>query len=145
TLVALPGMGAFAALTSDLGLLLGAYRGFSPPAPGVDSSPELSWNLEGGLRYHARDTKLEAIGFYNDYENLTDVCTFATGCVGTDVDQQFDAGRARIFGVETLAQHELHAGQLKVPLSASYTFSRGHFGNTFQSEDPVFGAVQRGD
>lgn len=145
--VVLPGTGAFYSLTPSLGVLAGAYRGFSPPPPGSDSEilPESSWNLEAGARYTGTDLSFEAIGFYNAYGNLTDVCTFATGCTGDDVDRQFDAGEARIFGAESLVKYTLRSGAFSFPLAANYTFTHGEFAGSFTSEDPIFGRVENGD
>lgn len=143
----LPGLGAYYALTPDWGVLAGAYRGFSPPPPGSDPSvePEYSINYEAGTRYSSRDSKAELIGFFNDYSNLTNICTFSNGCVGANIDRQFDAGRANIYGLEALAQHDLKWGELKLPVFASYTLSFGEFRNTFQSADPTYGNVEVGD
>ncbi len=147
-LVALmPGLGAYYALTKDWGLLAGAYRGFSPPAPGSSDSvqPETSVNYELGTRYSASDTKAELIGFFNDYSNLTDICTFSSGCLDENLDRQFDAGQAHIYGLEALASHELSVGAVTLPLSAAYTLNFGEFRSSFQSADPIYGAVEAGD
>lgn len=145
--VVLPGVGAFYAVDDQLGLLAGVYRGFSPAPPGSDDAvrPERSWNFEGGARYHDRAARVEAIGFYNRYSNLTDVCTFATGCVGQDVDRQFDAGEARIYGIEALGEVTIPAGSFELPLGVNYTWTRGEFTNSFRSDDPIFGDVSSGD
>ncbi len=145
--VPLPSLGAYFDLTQDWGLLGGAYRGFSPAAPGSgsDESPELSINYEAGTRYSSTNTKLELIGFFNDYQNLTDVCTLSSGCVANDLDTQFEAGRAFIYGVESLASHDLELGPVTLPLSAVYTLSYGEFRSTFDSADPIFGEVDAGD
>jgi Fe(3+) dicitrate transport protein len=143
----MPGAGLFYALTPTLGLLAGVYRGFSPPAPGSDHhiSPEYSVNYEAGARFSRAATRLEAIGFYNDYQNLTDVCTLSSGCLTDDLDRQFDAGRARIYGVEAFASHTLEAGPVRLPASLAYTYTRATFGSTFSSQDPIYGEVQAGD
>ncbi len=145
--VPLPSLGAYFELTPDWGLLGGAYRGFSPAAAGSgdDESPELSINYEAGTRYSSPSTKLELIGFFNDYQNLTDICTLSSGCVDNGLDTQFDAGRAFIFGAESLASHQLELGPVTIPLSAVYTLSYGEFRSTFDSADPIFGEVEAGD
>ncbi len=148
TLVALmPGLGVYYALLEEWGVFAGAYRGFSPPPPGSPKAiePEYSINYEVGTRYSDHPTKLEALGFFNDYSNLTDVCTFSNGCANQDLDQQFDAGRARIFGLESTAAYEFELGAFKFPLSAAYTLTFGEFDNSFDSADPIYGAVQKGD
>ncbi len=138
--VPLPGIGAFYGLTEHLGVLAGVYRGFSPPAPGSGESvePELSINYEGGLRYTDEPLRAELIGFYNDYSNLTDVCTMSSGCVSSDVDRQFDAGQARIYGLEAYLAHEPAIGSVKLPLGLTYTLTFAEFRNSFDSEDPIF-------
>ena len=153
TRVVLPGVGAFYSLTRDLGALAGMYRGFGPPVPalgpvggGSRVEPELSVNYEAGLRYSRRRLRAEVIGFYNDYSNLTDVCTQSSGCIDTTLDRQFDAGRARIFGLEAFAEHRLPVvARLDLPLRASYTYTETAFLQSFQSDDPIFGNVTRGD
>jgi len=143
----LPGAGAFYALTRDFGVLAGVHRGFSPPAPGSDDDvePELSVNYEGGARFKRGPARAEVIGFYNDYTNLTDVCTLSSGCSDADVDRQFDAGAARIYGVEAFIDYEAPLGVWTLPLALAYTLTDTEFRSDFASEDPIFGEVARGD
>jgi Fe(3+) dicitrate transport protein len=145
--VVLPGLGAHVAVTEHLGVLAGLYRGFSPPAPGQPAStlPELSLNAEGGARWARRGERLEVIGFFNDYANLTDVCTFSNGCLDEQRDRQFDAGRAHIYGLEAYAEKRWRLGAVVVPLSLTYTFTGSRMLSTFSSDDPVFGQVREGD
>ena len=149
TLVALmPGAGLFYELLPDFGLLAGVYRGFSPPPPDTDyvSEPEYSLNYEAGARWSSGRSRLELIGFFNDYSNLTDVCTLSSGCLSENLDRQFDAGKAHIYGFEAFAAHEFAlGGSVKLPLSAAYTHTRSEFRNSFQSSDPIYGAVEKGD
>lgn len=144
--VLLPGLGVFAGLTKHLGALAGVHRGFSPPAPGSANTTrsELSTNYEGGFRWVSGQERLEAIAFYNDYQNLTDICTFSSGCVDANLDRQFDGGRARIYGVEASAEHDIEAGAFRIPIVASYTYTRSAFLTNFVSDDPSFGTVTRG-
>jgi Fe(3+) dicitrate transport protein len=143
----LPGAGAYLAITEALGLLAGAYRGFSPPAPGSDEhvEPELSVNYEGGARFADGPLRAEIIGYFNDYSNITDVCTLSSGCLDADLDRQYDAGEARIYGIEAYAEHEVPLGQLKLPITAAYTLTRTEFLSSFASDDPIFGRVVKGD
>jgi Fe(3+) dicitrate transport protein len=143
----LPGVGVFAGLTPELGLLAGAHRGFSPPAPGSANTtdPELATNYEGGARWVRGRERLEVVGFYNDYQNLTSICSVSSGCVDANLDRQFNAGRARIYGLEASGEHDFPVGDYRVPLVASYTFTRSAFLTDFASEDPSFGTVRRGD
>jgi Fe(3+) dicitrate transport protein len=143
----LPGVGAFAGLTPELGVLAGVHRGFSPPAPGSANTtqPELSTNYEGGARWVRGRERLEVVGFYNDYQNLTSICSLSNGCLDANLDRQFNAGRARIYGLEASAEHDVAVGEYRIPILASYTYTRSAFLTDFASEDPSFGAVKRGD
>jgi Fe(3+) dicitrate transport protein len=146
--VLLPGIGAFFGITDQMGILGGVYRGFSPPEPGSGDTvkPELSVNYEAGARFVIPGVRLEAIGFYNDYQNLTDVCTFSSGCEDTEVDRQFDAGKARIYGLEAFADVEAPLGAgFKAPLVIAYTLTHSEFQASFTSNDPIFGSVKKGD
>ncbi|HMJ57190.1 MAG TPA: TonB-dependent receptor [Polyangiaceae bacterium] len=147
TRVFLPGVGLYYAVTDFLGAFAGVHRGFSPPAPGASQrvKPELSVNYEGGARFSERAWRAEAIGFYNDYSNITDVCTLSSGCAEENIDRQYDGGKARIYGVEAFAQLAPALGDLTLPFTAAYTFTRGEFQTSFRSEDPIFGEVVAGD
>jgi Fe(3+) dicitrate transport protein len=147
----MPGAGVFYAITDYLGVLGGAYRGFSPPTPG-NTKPEYSINYETGVRFSSAPARAEVIGFYNDYSNLTDQCTLASGCVEQNLDRQFDAGEAHIYGFEASAEHEVPVGPVRLPFTVAYTFTRAVFDSTFKSEDPIYknpdypgGEVQEGD
>jgi Fe(3+) dicitrate transport protein len=143
----MPGVGAYYEVVPTFGVLAGVHRGFSPPPPasGAGVKPEYSVNYEAGARYASGATRAELIGFFNDYSNLTDVCSLASGCLTANLDRQFDAGRAHIYGLEAFASHEPRLGPMRFPLSASYTLTHGEFRNTFESDDPIYGSVHAGD
>ncbi|WP_235879606.1 TonB-dependent receptor family protein [Polyangium aurulentum] len=146
--VIVPGAGVFVALPRDLGLFAGVHQGFSPVPPGqtVPVRPEKSVNYEAGMRWSPRRFRAEIIGFYNDYKNLTNICTFSTGCVEENLDQQSDGGAARVLGVEAYAESELKVREnLAIPGRFSYTFTDARFSTDFQSADPIFGNVRAGD
>jgi Fe(3+) dicitrate transport protein len=147
----LPGIGAHYAITEELGALAGVYRGFSPPVPGPapieggdEPDSETSINYEAGMRYALGALRAEAIGFFNDYGNLTQVCSISS-CGESALDMQFDAGSARIYGVEVFASHDVPVGPVKLPLSLTYTFTRATFQESFMSENPIWGNVAKGD
>jgi Fe(3+) dicitrate transport protein len=144
-LVPLPGIGAHYAFSSALGVLAGVHRGMSPPAPGAGGDAESSLNYEAGVRYTSGPRRAELIGYFNDYQNLTSICTLSSGCEGANLDAQFEAGRARIYGLEAFAEDELRFPGFRVPLSASYTLTMTEFLETFTSQDPIFGEVEAGD
>ena len=144
--VLLPGLGLYQALTRDFGLLAGVYRGFSPAAPGpTRAEPEKAWNYEAGVRYSKRRTRAEVIGFFNDYQNLTDVCTTSNGCLDANLDRQFDAGSVHVYGLELYGDHTFQLAGATLPTSLAYTYTRSRFTHGFQSEDPLWGDVEEGD
>ncbi len=146
--VFLPGVGAFVAATDALGAFASVHQGFTP-APPTDQTavrPERSTNTEVGVRYAPRRFRAEIIGFWNAYQNLTSVCSFSSGCAQDGVDRQYDAGKARIRGVEVYVESELRAGRgWAVPGRLAYTYTDARFLTSFQSGDPTFGTVRYGD
>jgi Fe(3+) dicitrate transport protein len=144
----MPGAGAHYGVTEELGVLAGVYRGFSPPPPAdaAHLEPEYSVNYEAGARYQRGPLRAELIGFFNDYTNMTDVCTLASGCSADDLDRQFSAGAARVFGLEAFAAHDVSLPLgLTLPVFASYTLTHARFERTFTSADPIYGTVRSGD
>lgn len=146
-LVVLPGVSAFAALAKDFGILAGAYRGFSPAAPGEPAqSHESSVNYEAGARWASKAFRADLIGFYNDYSNITSVCTESSGCLETNLDRQLSGGAARIVGLEAFFESTPRlAPGLKMPLRASYTLTASEFLHDFAAGDPTWGKVRAGD
>ena len=133
---------------ANLALLAGVYQGFSPLAPGQAAGvePEVSVNYEAGARLGYRGANVEAIGFFNDYSNLTAECTFSKGCVEERLGEQINGGEVNIWGVEASASHEVVTRLgLTIPLRMAYTFTRSRFLTSFTSDNPQFGEVAVGD
>lgn len=147
TQAVLPGVGAYLGLTEALGALAGAYRGFSPPAPGNSErlGPELSVNYELGLRYTDAPLRAELIGYYNDYSNLAELCTLSSGCRDTTLDRQLSVGAVRIYGLESHAAHEVSLGALRLFVTGAYTLTLTELRRSFVAEDPILGDVAAGD
>ena len=147
--VLLPAMGVYFDITEKLGALAGVHRGYSPVAPGQPgASPELSVNYEAGLRqvFGSRG-KVELISFATDYQNLLGQCTFSAGCSEQDLDDQFNAGRARILGVEAAGDYAFSVadGALSIPVRLAYTFTDTTMLTGFESSNPQFAEVEVGD
>jgi Fe(3+) dicitrate transport protein len=144
--VVIPGIGAYAQLAPMFGVLAGAYRGFSPAAPGQPVKPETSVNYDAGFRFTPPRTRLEAIGFFNDYQNLTSICTFASGCGPGAEGMQTDVGKAHIYGAELFGRAEavVRPGFV-IPLMASYTYTRTKVLQTFMSNEPSLEGAMAGD
>jgi Fe(3+) dicitrate transport protein len=145
--VFIPGIGIYGALTETLGLLAGAYRGFSPGVPSTTDRvrPELAVNYEAGVRLSRSRLRAEAIGFFNDYQNLTSVCTIAM-CGPRQEDIQSNAGRAHIYGAELFARAEpvVRPGYV-IPIMAAYTYTRTELLEANDLQDPTLRNAVAGD
>lgn len=146
--VALPGLGLHVMATEWLAVYGGVHRGFSPVAPGQDESiqPEFSVNYELGSRVNWRGLAAEATGFFNDYSNLTGNCTFSSGCADAMIDQQDNAGRVWVYGLESTLdyRHRFDSG-IGLGGGARYTYTGSSFRTSFSSPLPQFGDVSAGD
>ena len=145
--IALPGLGLLYEITDGFDVFAGAHRGFSPVPPGepVEVKPETSWNVEGGLRLGRGAPQIEAVGYLNDYVNITGQCTLSGGCLDDDLDRQFNGGSALVYGAEGTARHEvLLPLKLSLPMEAAYTWTRSFFRTGFVSGFPQFGRVEPG-
>ncbi len=141
----LPGVGAHWSIIPELGVLAGVYRGFTPAVPGGEAQPEYSVNYEAGARWARRGERLEAVGFFNDYSNLTSICTLSAGCTSANLDRQFNAGRAHIYGLEAYGEKTLRFAGVVIPITAAYTFTQTSLLESFSSQDPQLGDVREGD
>jgi Fe(3+) dicitrate transport protein len=148
TQVFLPGLGTFVAITKNIGVVGGVYRGYSPPTPEADRTTraEDAINWEGGVRFASKRVRAEIIGFFNDYRNLTDICTFSNGCIGQNQDRQYDAGAVHVYGAEAFVESEFKLENgLTFPLRLAYTLTKSRFLSSFSSSDPQFGEVKKND
>ncbi len=139
----LPGVGAIYNLNSTTKIVAGVHKGFATPtnAPGVD--PEESINYELGVRHEAGQLSLEAMFFFNDYENLVGVCTNSSGG-NCDPGDAFNGKGVQIPGLELgLATHIDVSDRWRMPLQFVYTWMNAEFQSSFDSE--FFGEVSQGD
>ena len=144
----LPGIGIHYQPLNWLALLAGVHKGFSPVAPGQtkEIKPEQSVNYEGGGRISYKKSKLELIGYYSDYSNLTGECTFSAGCSEAELNRQFNAGRVHVYGLEASIEQKIFLPLgVEFLLKALYTLTLSRFQTNFTSSNPQFGSVQAGD
>ncbi len=139
--VLLPGIGIYSQLSPASGIFAGIYRGYSATTPGKDGTtdPEASTNYELGARYFGVMGRAEVVAFFNDYTDLTGTCSFSNGCDNALVDSQLNAGAAEVYGVETGWSHHLIVQRFTIPLSFTYTYSKGEFAANFSDANGVFG------
>lgn len=145
--IVLPGIGVSYEAGTGLTVLAGIHNGFSPAVPSLtgDVDPEESVNYEAGGRWQSALGLFELIGFFNDYSNLTAICTFSSGCAADALDSQINAGEVETLGVEAGWRHAFDLGNgLSVPVSLSYTYTEAEFQEAFTSTNPQFGEVQPG-
>ena len=96
----IPGLGFNYTFSNKISLFGGIHKGFSPPGSSPGEQAEESVNLELGSRFSKGRLSGELIGFLNNYSNLLGSDLAATG--GTGSLDQFNAGAARVSGVELL-------------------------------------------
>lgn len=134
-----PGAGLLYSLTSNTSVFAGVNKGYSPVGPGQQDSvrPEESINSELGLR-HLSWFFAEAIGFSNDYQNIKGLCSFSSGCTSNE-GEEFNGGKARIYGLEARAQVEPAYAKYRFPLELSYTFTSAKFASDFTSGSQEWG------
>ena len=144
----IPGLGIRFDVDDNLALFGGVHRGFAPPAPGsTTQEPEDATNWEFGARYSQDNWNVEAIGFFNAYENLIGTCTNSTGG-GCVIGDQFDGGEVDVMGLELTADADLGrmAGwSVSVPVRAAYTWTDAEFQTGFSSGFGPWGSVESGD
>ena len=145
----LPSLSVFYTYSDNLGFFAGVHEGFIPtsPAESPDVEIENSINYEVGGRYHKNGTNVELVAFFNDVENLKESCSFsASGGEGCSLDEEFNSGEASVYGLEFTANHTFNTNVgLDVPISATYTFTKGEFDTSFESDFPMWGNVKEGD
>jgi len=147
----LPSFSAFYHLSDTSGLLFGVHEGFIPSSPAQDYriEPEKSVNYELGWRYADNGHKAELIGFYNDFSNLTESCTFSTASScgdGDNLDRLFNAGEVDVYGLEaSVSSYVKLSGELSLPWSLVYTHTQSEFKQSFESDFELWGNVEAGD
>lgn len=144
--VIIPGMGASYQIDPGWVGFTGVHRGFSPPGVNEGSLPELSLNMEAGIRYFKNRLGWKAVLFADRYNNLLGKDLTAAGGVGTG--DTFNGGDATAHGLELEGKYYLNlipARQIIVPLNLSYSYTVTRFKHDFASEFEAWGAVKTGD
>ncbi|MCU0990788.1 MAG: TonB-dependent receptor, partial [Xanthomonadales bacterium] len=105
----LPGLGALYQLGAGTRIVAGVHKGFAAPSnePGVE--PEESVNYELGLRQDSGKLSLEAMAFFNDYENLVGLCTNSSGS-NCEPGEAFNGEGVNVPGLEFALGTSFDAG-----------------------------------
>lgn len=149
--ILIPGAGVYYQLFPQFGLLAGIYKGFSPVSPGQADSvePETSINYELGGRFRHEGSRLELIGFLNDYSNIIGECSNRSLrpplCTPETIGQQFNGGEVLIYGLEATAGQAIDGPWgLTFNVDANYTLTLSEF-QQGGITTPDFGEVEEGD
>ncbi len=140
--VFVPGIGFNYSLNSEMVILAGVNKGVTLVGPGQSQSiaPEEAINYEAGFRIKS-PIYFEAIAFYSDYQNLKGTCSFSSGCSDENIDTEFNGGKAEIYGLETMANHEFSKGSFRFPVRLGYTFTVARFKTSFANSNPEWGST----
>lgn len=131
----LPGMSVSYEINRNANAFAGVHKGFSPPGMpvvntlGEQARSELSTNYELGYRYQKNAAQLQAVAFLTNYRNILGSDNVSGGGMGTG--NMFNAGNARIGGLELMAQIDLVKSTskqpYKLPVGLSYTYTHARF------------------
>lgn len=149
TKIWLPSISGFYTLSKTSGVFFGVHEGFVPTSPKELPSVKIenSVNYELGARYHDSNSQFEMVAFYNDIENLKESCSFsiASQC-RNNTDAEFNSGEASVLGLELSAKHTYEISHdYDLPVSLSYTYTKGEFDSAFNSDFSMWGNVEIGD
>ena len=133
----LPGIGMSYALQENMRVFGGIHKGFSPPGmPSVSSNAvqarsETATNYEVGYRFRSKNSHMQLIGFYNNYQNILGSDNVSGGGAGTG--DMFNAGNAAIKGIEFSLEQNLlpKSTKWRLPLNVAYTYNDAKFLETF--------------
>lgn len=133
----LPGVGVSYAVKDNMRVFGGVHKGFSPPGmPSVSANTtqaktETAISYELGYKVNYKNLKLQAIGFLNNYQNILGSDNVSGGGAGTG--EMFNAGNAKIQGIEFSLEQNLWRSSTKwsLPLSIAYTYNDAKFMQTF--------------
>ena len=126
------GFGATYDVSDNVSIYGGFHEGFTPTSGGAD--PEKADNSEIGIRYASGDTFID-VGYFNtDYQNMFGSCTASGGASGEcEIGDSFNAGEAKISGLELVAETIVESSGMTFPLRLSFTSTDAEFKNTFSS------------
>ena len=138
----IPGFGAHYRLNGHWALIGGVHRGFTPAGSDPSTAPERSTNWEAGLRFVNEQLFVEAIAFYNDYENIIGTCTASSGA-NCEIGDRFSGQGVSVTGLEFQLLQRFSHGNWVFPVLVSYTYTDAQFESDFNSS--FWGSVSAGD
>ncbi|WP_199611151.1 TonB-dependent receptor family protein [Flocculibacter collagenilyticus] len=151
TRVWLPSVSAFYQLSDSAGLFAGIHEGYVPTSPkqSPEVLPEKSTNYELGGRYNNGTMKAELVGFFNDFENLKESCSFSTSasCANSArLDQEYNGGEVDVYGLEASFSNTVNlTSSYDLPWSVTYTHTQSEFKEPLDSTFELWGNITPGD
>lgn len=141
--VLVPGAGALYKINDALSLRASVNRGVTVAGldlAGVEKREE-SVNYEAGVKYFSSEEERSAdfTAFVNDYANITGTCTASAGCNSSQLDVQFNGGKARVAGLEARFAQGFSVGRLWLPVQFNVTWLKASFENEFLSQSDEWG------
>ncbi len=138
----LPGASFTYDIDSNVQILAGVHKGFSPLGGGAKSEEEAetSTNWEFGARYNKDDFFVEAIGFYSDFSNKAENCSVGNPCSNGNTSGSFVTGEAVIQGLELQASTLINKANFVIPVDATYTYTDAKI-----SKDNTISGLESGD
>jgi Fe(3+) dicitrate transport protein len=142
TTVALPGLRVQRRFRRGL-VFASMHRGFASASANPDVDAEQSLNSELGLQIQHKSLNFTATAFATTYQNMLGSDLSASGGGGTG--DLFNAGSARVFGIEGASEFRQRIGQASVVHQIQGTWLHSTFTETFKANTDVWRDVAVGD
>lgn len=122
----LPGVSFTYDVNDNWQVLAGAHKGFSPLGGGATANqePETSLNYEAGVRYRQDAFFVEAIGFYSDFSDTTQLCSIANPCDNGAESGSYVLGESVVSGLEFQVSNTFAAGDFLIPVDFTFTHTQ---------------------
>ena len=147
-----PGVGVQYMPTPHWNLIAGIHKGMSAVTPGQAGEMKPEENIQYELGFKYKDPSLnkikgEVIGFYNDYKNIKGFCSLSAGCEEGELGQEFNGGKAKIYGFESHFSWTFSWLSLDFPTAINYTKTFASFSEKVSSyhREWGLGLIRKGD
>lgn len=139
--ILLPGLSFTYDINDNIQTLAGYHKGFSPIGGGASSEqePEESDNFEYGARYKNDNFFIEGIGFFSDFSDKSENCSVASPCSNNATSGTYVTGEAEISGLEFQVQNIFKTGNMQIPVSFVYTYTKAEISGNNNASGYVSG------
>ncbi len=98
-----------------------------------------NYEMEFKYRDPLRSQEAGLLAFYNDYQRLTGTCSASSGCQSA-TDEQFNGGKARVWGLETGVAKGFQIQKVHVPVQANATLLWAEWASEFTTSSKEWGS-----